>query len=274
MASVRVACTSAWRAPFGGRQRLPVAVLRLLAVAPRVSQRQEQQQRTQALAQLPRRRSSPARRRRHHRGRSRLLPGARALCPPCARLLGARRRRRLSPRQGAPEGRGVCATCEGTGAGAAVALGDQARSWGAECKFRRRAGERPGGWRGPGLLGRDGHTVTRLAGLSLGLRAPSCLCPGLCGGQGAESGRLLASYTRVARPRVGGAASPLGKRGAEGLTRFLPVVSWLPKTRTRTWAFAPGAPALGFPVAVFPEQRKEVVGRLRLLFQTAFHADR
>lgn len=115
---MRVACTpSAWRAPFRGRQRLPVAVLRLLAVAPRVSQRQEQQQRTQALAQLPRGRSSPARRRRHHRGRSRLLPGARALRPPCAPLLRARRRRRLSPRQGAPEGRGVCATCEGTGAG-------------------------------------------------------------------------------------------------------------------------------------------------------------
>lgn len=132
---------------------------------------------------------------------------------------------------------------------AAVALGDSARSWGAECKFRRPAGERPGGWRGPRRLGRDGHAVTRLAGLSLALRAPSCLRPGLSGGQGAESGRLLASYTRVARPRGGGAASPPGRRGAEGLTRFLPVVSWLLMTGTRTWAFPPGAPALGFPAA-------------------------
>lgn len=59
-----------------GLQRLPVAVLRLLSVGPRVSQRQEQQQRTQAPAQLAPGSSSPARRRRHHQGSSRLLPSA------------------------------------------------------------------------------------------------------------------------------------------------------------------------------------------------------
>lgn len=149
MASVRVVCTpSAWRAPFRGRQRLPVAVLGLLAVAPRVSQRQEQQQRTQALAQLPRRRSSPAQRRRNHRGRSRLLPSARALCPPCARLLRARPPPppSLSPAGGAG-GQGRLRHLRRHRGWAAVALGDQARSWGAERKFRRPAGERPGGWR-------------------------------------------------------------------------------------------------------------------------------
>lgn len=132
--------------------------------------------------------------------------------------------RSLSPAGGA-RGQGRLRHLRRHGGWAAVALRDQARSWGAECKFRRPAGEPPVGWRGPDRLSRDGHAVTRLAGRSLALRAPSCLCPGLSGGQGAESGRLLASYTRVARPRGGGAASPPGRRGAEGLTRFLPVVS-------------------------------------------------
>lgn len=71
------ACTpTARRAPGRSWHCLPVTVLGLLPVAPRVSQSQEQQQRTQARGQLPPRRSSPARKRRHHQGRSRLLPGA------------------------------------------------------------------------------------------------------------------------------------------------------------------------------------------------------
>lgn len=157
--------------------RLPVAVLGLLSVAPRVSQRQEQQQRTQALAQLPPRRSSPARRWRHHQGRSRLLPGARVLSPPCTRLL---RGHGPSPRQGAPENRGVCATCAGHWGRACCGAGGIRRSWGAECKQRRQAGDR-GAWprsrvAGSGLS-RPGwsHRVDRFAGLGVGPRPPSCL---------------------------------------------------------------------------------------------------
>lgn len=128
-------------APSRDRQRLPVAVLGLLSVAPRVSQRQEQQKRTQALAQLPPRRSSPARRRRHHQGSSRLLPGAGALSPPCARLLRVRRRL-PSPRQGTPEGGGVCATCaRHRGWWRRGVEGVKARDWGADCQLRREAGK-------------------------------------------------------------------------------------------------------------------------------------
>lgn len=116
-------CTRrAERAPSRGWQRLPVAVFRLLSVAPRVSQRQEQQQRTQAPAQLPPRRPSPARRRRHHQGSSRLLPAAGALSRPWAQLL--RSGRRLpSPGRGRRRAGAFAPPARGTGVAGVLGLG-------------------------------------------------------------------------------------------------------------------------------------------------------
>ena len=130
----------------------------------------------------------------------------RSSLPACARLV--RGRRLPSPRQGAPEDRGVCATCARHGAGGVAGPGVRP---GAGCwvqiprrgRLRCTAGARVAGPKParPGPFTRDPQTHrTRL------WAAPSPLSSSWAGreGQGAQRRRLCASRSRVARPRGGG----------------------------------------------------------------------
>lgn len=185
-----------------GPQREPVAVARLLAVAPRVSWRREQQ-RTQAPAQPAPRRPCPARRRRHHRGRSRLLqrrwpplqpaPGSSARAPPPA-----------CPRPGAPEA--------GASGPPARRAGCGARGWGAAAPAEQQ------GW--------DARPRDRAVSLP-GSRRTSGRAPLGSGRRPPHSGPLLCAGRRARIAGAGGRWHYPGsqsrggeERGAEGLTRL------------------------------------------------------
>lgn len=161
------------------------------------------------------------------------LPGSEAAAPsgtlaaswrrwpplqPCARLLRARRRLPVPgggrPRPGASEPPARCAGLRGSGLGRsgasrAAGLGRGAR-----------------GVRAVSLPRLTPDKRTRSARL---WAAPSPPAPSSAGRRArrAERGRPLAFYPGVAEPGRG------RRRGAEGLTRLLPAVGWLPRTRVR-----------------------------------------
>lgn len=141
--------------------------------------------------------------------------------PACARLL--RGRSFPSSRQGAPEGRGVCATCAmHRGWGCRGAEGSDLESGvGADAAEEQGDGS-------PAVLGRRGGCG--VPAVSLGMftgdprtrrawlwAAPSPLASSWAGrdGQGARSRRLCASCPRLARPGGGGAGSHPGERAEE-----------------------------------------------------------
>lgn len=113
--------------------------------------------------------------------------------PACARLL--RGRRLPSPRQGAPEGRGVCATCAKHGAGGVAEPGVGPGVRGGGCvQMRRRDREtrRPRCSAGAAVAGsqpscpRCSLGTHGLAGLGCGPRPPLSPPPGLGGTGGAR----------------------------------------------------------------------------------------
>lgn len=161
--------------------------------------------------------------------------------PACAPLL--RGRRLPSARQGAPEGRGVCATCAKRGAGGVrepgVAPG--VGGWGVCVQMRRRDKEtrRPRCSAGAGIAGsqpsrRDVHSgPTDSPGSAAGSALPCRLLLGWEGPAGrseAAAVRILpqASPTRRRRSRL---APRRGRGGwvAQGLISVLPGVRSLPK---------------------------------------------
>lgn len=153
-----------------------------------------------------------------------LLPGSEAAAPSGTLPASSSRRSPLPALRPAPRssaaaagplpGRGhqragvFAPPAQGTGLQALGGAGVQARSWGAECKLLRCAGDRGarrawlarGSW-GPGRLAWAGHAeLPDLLGSALGCALPLASSWARRGGQGAQSTRPLAFYTKVSRP--------------------------------------------------------------------------